>query len=358
MAHRMSWLGPQLMVALALALGGCASPPARDPGSPRATSRTMESLPEPAPGLSGRDGPPAVAVDPMSVPDAIPQVEPIRLGGANKPYAVAGQSYVPTTQDEAIVETGLASWYGRLFHGRRTASGEVYNMNAMTAAHKTMPLPSFARVRNPANGREVIVRVNDRGPFVPGRIIDLSYAAAMKLGVVGLARVEVSRLTSQEIRTMDAARRGAPGATASVPVPGPAGVDAPGLSKPGRAVAEPQAGARSDGEQAAAVAVRDPDVQITPDMPGPAPGTSRALTQAAAGFWLQLGAFARSDGALGFHRQLSQELDWLAPLLAVFADGALHRLQAGPYASREQALSAAERVKAAVRLAPLVIERR
>ena len=110
-----------------------------------------------------------------------PKVESIRSGGPNKPYEVFGREYVPFTQDRAFRERGLASWYGRKFQGRPTASGEIYDMYAMTAAHPTLPIPSYARVRNPANGREIVVRVNDRGPFHPGRIIDLSYTAALKL---------------------------------------------------------------------------------------------------------------------------------------------------------------------------------
>jgi rare lipoprotein A len=135
------------------------------------------------------------------VPDAEPRVEPLRTGGPNKPYEVLGQRYVPMATDLPLRESGLASWYGRKFHGRPTASGEPYDMYAMTAAHKTMPLPSYARVRNPANGREIVVRVNDRGPFHPGRVIDLSYTAALRLGVLGgVAPVEVERITHDEIR--------------------------------------------------------------------------------------------------------------------------------------------------------------
>ena len=100
-----------------------------------------------------------------------------------------------------VVQRGLASWYGQPFHGRRTATGERYDMNALTAAHKTMPLPSYAVVRNPANGREVVVKVNDRGPFVKDRIIDLSRAAARKLHIAGVSPVEVRRLTHDEIKS-------------------------------------------------------------------------------------------------------------------------------------------------------------
>lgn len=144
----------------------------------------------------------ALPSDLMQVPDAQPKVEPLRLGGPNKPYTVLGLSYTPFTTDEAVRESGLASWYGGKFHGMPTASGEPYDMYAMTAAHPTMPIPSYAKVRNPANGREVIVRINDRGPFTKGRIIDLSLAAAVRLGVShAVSPVEVERLTHDDIRS-------------------------------------------------------------------------------------------------------------------------------------------------------------
>jgi len=102
-----------------------------------------------------------------------------------------------------MVEQGGASWYGRKYHGRPTSSGELYDMFGMSAAHPTMPIPSFARVTNPANGRQVIVRVNDRGPFVPGRVIDLSYTAALKLDALrSVTPVVVERLTHDTIRAM------------------------------------------------------------------------------------------------------------------------------------------------------------
>jgi len=149
-----------------------------------------------------RDGPglnPPTGLD--RVPDARPRVEPLRVGGPNKPYEIFGQRYVPLTTDVAFRDSGGASWYGRKFHGLPTSNGETYDMYAMTAAHKTMPIPSYARVRNPANGREVVVRINDRGPFAPGRVIDLSYTAALRLGVLaGVAPVEVVRLTHADIR--------------------------------------------------------------------------------------------------------------------------------------------------------------
>ncbi len=131
----------------------------------------------------------------------MPRSERIPQGAPNLPYQIRGEVYEPARNDEPLVETGIASWYGQPFHGRRTATGEVYDMHTMTAAHKTMPLPSYALVRNVNNGREVVVRVNDRGPFIAGRVIDLSLAAARRLRISGIARVEVRRLTHAEIRT-------------------------------------------------------------------------------------------------------------------------------------------------------------
>ena len=123
-----------------------------------------------------------------------------------KPYVVNGQRYDPLLQGRGFVQTGIASWYGRDFHGRRTSNGETYNMYAMTAAHKTLPLGVYVRVHNLANGREAVVRVNDRGPFVKGRIIDLSYAAAKSLGVVGPGTAPV------RIEALGYRRQGARGA--------------------------------------------------------------------------------------------------------------------------------------------------
>ncbi len=115
---------------------------------------------------------------------------------SQKPYVVDGKRYEPLASHEGFVQTGVASWYGRDFHGKKTSNGEVYDMHAMTAAHKTLPLGVFVKVRNRDNGREVVVRVNDRGPFVKGRIIDLSYSAAKKLGVdvAGTAPVRIEAL--------------------------------------------------------------------------------------------------------------------------------------------------------------------
>ena len=128
-----------------------------------------------------------------SIPDAVPMTEPLSETGNPESYVVFGQRYFVDFNATDFRQQGIASWYGTKFHGRKTSSGEVYDMYAMTAAHKTLPLPSYVRVKNLHNNKEVIVKVNDRGPFVDDRIIDLSYAAAQKLGIIsnGTAKVEI-----------------------------------------------------------------------------------------------------------------------------------------------------------------------
>jgi rare lipoprotein A len=144
------------------------------------------------------DQPPPEVIE--AIPDAVPKPEPLHRF-ANNPYSVFGRDYVPQRTLQPYRARGIGSWYGRKFHGQKTSSGEVYDMFAMTAAHKTLPIPSFARVTNVKSGQSVVVRVNDRGPFHEGRIIDLSYAAARALGAVGagLIRVRLTVLGGPEV---------------------------------------------------------------------------------------------------------------------------------------------------------------
>lgn len=158
------------------------------------------------------DGPPdRVPPGLLNTPDADPKVEPY-LRGPSKPYTVMDQTFVPITDARPYVQRGVGSWYGRKYHGRKTASGEPYDMFAMSAAHPILPIPSYARVTHLRNGRQVIVRINDRGPFIASRIIDLSYAAALKLDMVrgGSAELEVERLLPDEIVRLQAAKRALP----------------------------------------------------------------------------------------------------------------------------------------------------
>ncbi|MBC7733774.1 MAG: septal ring lytic transglycosylase RlpA family protein [Bacteriovorax sp.] len=331
-----------LLVAALAALTGCASGPKNTAGPvPRAMPPTTQS--------PDRDGPEANPPPQLaSVPDAEPALEPIRVGGPNKPYEVLGQTYVPITQDKPFTERGLASWYGRKFHGRRTASGEVYNMYAMTAAHPTLPIPSYARVRNPANGREVVVRINDRGPFHSSRIVDLSYTAALKLDVLrGVTPVELERITFDAIRTGAWRREGASetvrvAVAATPPVaPALAPISSPAIPVP----AEPSEPFMPAALPAAVEAIAD------------AP-PARTVTATARGFWVQLGAFRVRGGAETFQKRVAAEMDWLSPLLAVVGEASMFRLQAGPYPNRDQARSVAERVRDALQLVPLIVEQR
>ena len=157
----------------------------RDSGVPRTVT---------TPGAGGYlagDGPGAeIPPNLDQIPDAVPQVEPLHRY-ANRPYVALGKTYTPMAIAGRYKERGIASWYGKKFHGQRTSSGEVYDMYGMTAAHPILPIPSYARVTNLSTGKSVVVRVNDRGPFLHERIMDLSYTAAHKLGVIGNGSAEV-----------------------------------------------------------------------------------------------------------------------------------------------------------------------
>lgn len=158
------------------------------------------------------DGPPRRAPrDLAQIADAEPRREPISKSG-NRPYTVFNKTYYPRTDAKNYRERGVASWYGKKFHGRRTSSGERYDMYAMSAAHKTLPIPSYVRVRNLRNGKTTVVRVNDRGPFLHNRLIDLSYAAAAKLDIVasGTGLVEIESI---EFDTPAAVAEAAPAPT-------------------------------------------------------------------------------------------------------------------------------------------------
>jgi rare lipoprotein A len=183
-----------LLIALLL-LGGCASQPAGPLQGKSSSTKPGGYYLDDGPG----DNPPA-NLD--SIPDAVPRREPL-IPAANRAYVAMGRTYAPQTEIKPFVQEGIASWYGRRFNGKPTSSGEPYNMYAMTAAHPTLPIPSYARVTSLDTGKSVIVRINDRGPFHNNRIIDLSYTAAYKLGIVGHGRGQV-RVESIDPDEMDA----------------------------------------------------------------------------------------------------------------------------------------------------------
>jgi len=156
------------------------------------------------------DGPPPITMDVSMVPDAVPRIEARSSYGNPSFYEVDGQRYYVMASSAGYAERGIASWYGTKFHGQRTSSGELYDMNAMTAAHPTLPIPTYVEVTNLRNGRKVIVKVNDRGPFRHNRLIDLSYMAAVKLGITA----EGTGLV--EVRAIDPASYGVAAGTATV----------------------------------------------------------------------------------------------------------------------------------------------
>lgn len=177
------------VLTVVLALSACVSSPA------------PKSKPKEPTFADIKDSAPDQSVDVAHIPDAVPRYEPRTIAGNKSPYTVLGKTYTVLPDSVGYSKRGIASWYGQKFHGRKTSNGEIYDMYGMTAAHTTLPIPSFVRVTNLDNGKSIVVRVNDRGPFHDDRIIDLTYAGAKKLGYLGngTARVEVVALDPNEL---------------------------------------------------------------------------------------------------------------------------------------------------------------
>ena len=248
------------------------------------------------------DNPPANI---ESIPDAEPKTEPLHKF-ANNPYTVLGQTYVPNTQFKPYKVQGLASWYGKKFHGQKTSSGERYDMYGMTAAHPRLPIPSYARVTNIKTNKSVVVRINDRGPFHSNRIIDLSYSAAYKLGIVQSGSAAV------EVESIDPDNNMAPVAALSQPVT----------------------------EQPLPVAPVALPVEIDKS-----------------GIYLQLGAFTSADNASSFSNKIKQQLGDLSSTLHTLSRQGVFRVHLGPYASRSEALLMSARLKQDLAISPLIVVR-
>jgi rare lipoprotein A len=300
-----------LVVALVAVLAGCSTPrpdvpattspaPAPAAGAPVPPTASSKYYKDDGPGAN----PPA---DLDATPDAVPRNEPLNRF-ANRPYVVLGREYVPATTLRPYRERGIASWYGRKFHGQKTSTGEVYDMYAMTAAHPTMPLPSYARVTNPANGRSVVVRVNDRGPFLHGRVIDLSYAAAHRLGIAqnGSGEVEVEAILPADVRV------------AGVPLPPVATAPAVG-----------------------------PGVIVAP--------AETSAPAAGGGFVVQLGAFANFANAQSFLAHVQNQTRTAQVEARVRQAGGMYRVYIGPYADRDEARRAADRIQSAFGFQGMVV---
>ena len=304
-------------ILLTAMVGGCGTVAKREPTVSKAPSAARGS------GYYLDDGPgenPPADLD--SIPDAAPKLEPLHRG-ASRPYTVMGRNYVPMTSLQPYKARGVATWYGRRYHGKQTSSGEMYDMYAMTAAHATLPIPSYARVTHLANGKSVVVRINDRGPFVDDRVIDLSYTAAHRLGVLGggSAMVEVETVIPGEPARAPVASAPAPPVRDNAPV-------ATALSPPDR--------------QPSATAAQAPQVPLISD---------------AGGFYLQLGAFGSKENAENYLTRLKAQIDWLAQALHVFPRDGLFRVHAGPYANQAEARQAADRISQALGVKPMILVR-
>jgi len=288
------------LFASVVLLAACSSAPKKEPStSPSAPSSSTKYYKDDGPGES-----PPANLD--AIPDAVPRLEPLNRF-ANRPYTVLGKDYVPATSLRPYKERGVASWYGRKFHGQKTSNGETYDMYAMTAAHPTLPLPSYARVTNVATGRSVVVRVNDRGPFLHDRIIDLSYAAANRIGTAakGSGEVIVEAIIPGE------------GTTVAAPPLPPVVATAPL-----RTVETPQAAAVS--------------------------------TETSGGFAVQLGAFQNNVNAQDFLAHVQAQLATAQVEPKVREAGGLYRVYVGPYPDRDEAKRVADRLTSAFGFATAV----
>lgn len=334
--HLPTLCAASLLSAMLVACGG---QPARPPESSRgadAGKPTVKMLKRATPpqkrgGAYYKDDGPGDEVPENldQIPDAQPRAEPLHRF-ANRPYVVLGKAYEPHSALRPFQERGVASWYGKKFHGQKTSIGEPYDMFAMTAAHPTLAIPSYARVTNLANGKTVVVRVIDRGPFHADRIIDMSYAAAHRLGYVdnGSASVQVEAIIPDGVTALSYAQ-----------------VAPPRLPRPAAAASE------SDEIQLLAARWEHAGAGKTP---GSASGAAAAVAR---GIFLQLGAFSNGDNAESLRSHLARELDWLNEGFQIHVGNGIHRVHLGPYGTRADAEKVAEKIRLALGYKPTVISR-
>ena len=324
-----------VLTLISLTLAACGSKPLQAPETAvdrenRSISKTPTRKPnvvlKRGGGFYKDDGPGDEIPDGLDdIPDAEPKWEALHKP-ATRPYVVLGKEYVPNTTVVPYKARGNASWYGKKFHGQKTSIGEPYDMFAMTAAHTTLALPSYVRVTSLQSGKSVIVRITDRGPFHADRIIDLSYTAAYKLGLIngGSGLVEVEAILPGE------ALPPAPTIIASTPVG-----------------SRPPASERDEIELLARRLAQE-------TVPPPLQPARNTTTQ---GTFLQLGAFANADNAENLKNHLLRELDWLGEEMRIQQAGNVHRLHLGPYASRGDAERVAERIRETLGFRPTIVTR-
>jgi rare lipoprotein A len=294
------------MVIVSL-LNGCSSKKSRPSDSSESSSSPL-SLPSGS--SSGRyqgkdkDWGPDKEIDMSHIPDAVPRYETRTIAGNKNPYTVLGQTYTLMTDERAYTERGIASWYGFKFNGERTSNGELYDMFAMTGAHKTLPIPSYVRVTNVDNRKSVIVRINDRGPFHPGRIIDLSYAAAQRLGItqMGTGNVEVEIIV-------------------------PDGDPRPPLKKRKAGLASKEAGIVPKADISATAATAVPQSQL-PE-----------------GTYLQIAAFSQEAAAQKFSGNIKSSLSYPIIISAAAVPNRLYRVRVGPFKDAQSMQAAREQLQ-------------
>jgi rare lipoprotein A len=344
-----------VLIVTTLILTACGTVPQHKAETPSATT---------APGAGGYlpgDGPGAdIPVNLESIPDAVPKIEPLHRY-ANRPYIALGKTYRPMTVIGNYKERGIASWYGKKFNGERTSSGEIYDMYAMTAAHPTLPLPSYARVTNLANHKSVIVRVNDRGPFMNDRIIDLSYTAAYKLGIIGngSAEVEVESINPNVyVKTIAASTVQSQPLENGAPAHAVAAANAPAV------IADPVVTAPAAATTAVALPAPTPAPAPAPapvptSAPTPTPNTQPAaiasLGISDTAVYLQLGAFSSQAGAEAYMDKMRRKLgDTGSKQLKLTFQEGLVRVHIGPYANLSEARSSAESMEDKLGFKPMV----
>jgi rare lipoprotein A len=285
--------------------------------------------------------------------DAEPKIEPYSSSG-NKPYVVFGKTYTPMLDDKPFSERGTGSWYGKKFHGQKTSSGELYDMYKMTAAHPTLPIPSYARITNLSNGKQVIVKINDRGPFHTNRIVDLSYTAALKLDYLGKGSSELllERLLPADIEKMaENKKNNVMVASAPVPVappPAPLVVATPAITSVPLAavvapemtpIATPAVQAKDNASLDALIATKT-EAESAPEPVAAVPEVT-TTPNATSGFYLQFGAFGLRSNAEATFARLQSKLAQL-PEFEIVQQGTLYRLFSGPFVSREEANNAVQ----------------
>ncbi len=316
-----------LCTAFLFACGGSKTAKPSAPSSANKTITNSQTSPQPSGGgYYLDDGPgdnPPKDID--SIPNATPKNEPY-LARANKPYKALGTTYKPMTSWQPYKESGVASWYGKRYHGRKTSSGEVYDMYSMTAAHTTLPLPSYAKVTNPANGRFVIVRVNDRGPFKSSRIIDLSYAAAYQL------RFASAGSTLVEVEAIDPK-------------------NAASYTQPARATASPN---QLNPEQSKPVDTQATNIAANTTINNSSP-VANTITPVTIQYFVQAGAF-KNEANAGLLTKRIQTLE-IAPntgINSVYNNG-LYRLKLGPYDNKSDADSVAAEIRKQLNLSAIIV---